>query len=144
MLRVGRHLETTTHDRAQSQLTHASGNAISAHFPASVIQGSGDLWATGTSLTGGKQALDFSIQASSFLSSRTHRTPLPGVETTARHLQDTTQHGDRVNRLLRVDEVVPHRDSLAKKAAAFFKMSRSCVTRFNSRRPGFSTASSNG
>ena len=134
MPRVGRHRETTTHDRAPSPLTQASGNAIFAHFPASVIQGSGALRAAGTSLTGGQQALDFSLQASSFLSSRTKRTPLPGVETTARHRRDTTPHSNRVNRLLHVDEGIPQRDSLATKAAAFFKLSRSRVTRFNARR----------
>ena len=43
-----------------------------------------------------------------------------------------TEPADRVLGFMGQDEGVPYRDSLAKYAAAFFRMSRSSVTRFSS------------
>src|SRR5258708_374471 len=53
------------------------------------------------------------------------RTALPGAEATARHGHAATENGDRMLGLLRRDEGKPHRLCFAKKAAAFFRMSRS-------------------
>ncbi len=51
--------------------------------------------------------------------------PSPGVEAARRHLQTPAQDGDRMRGLLRRDERESHRLCFAKKAAAFFRMSRS-------------------
>src|ERR1700736_1030932 len=53
------------------------------------------------------------------------RTVLPGVEAAPRHEETPTQHRDRVLGLLRRDEPKSHRLCFAKKAAAFFNISRS-------------------
>src|SRR5215831_12805423 len=65
--------------------------------------------------------------------------PTPGVKPTARHLQDPTQDLHWIRGLLRLDEAIPHDDSLAKKAIAFFRMSRSCRTWSSSRRTALSS-----
>src|SRR6202047_1819488 len=52
-------------------------------------------------------------------------TSLGRVEPTARHAQAATQDRDRVLGLLHGDEPKPYRLCFAKKAVAFFKMSRS-------------------
>src|SRR5258705_4285639 len=54
-----------------------------------------------------------------------HPAALGGVEAGAGHPQHPTQHRDGEGRLLRLDERELHAWSLAKKAAAFFRMSRS-------------------
>ena len=56
---------------------------------------------------------------------RRFRAALPGVEAAARDAQTPTQDRDRVRGLLRRDEAKPYRLCFAKKAAAFFRMSRS-------------------
>src|SRR5690242_1478072 len=50
---------------------------------------------------------------------------LPRIEAAARDPQTATQQAERVVRLLRRDEAKLHRRSFAKKAAAFFSISRS-------------------
>ena len=66
------------------------------------------------------------------------RTTAPGVITTAGDREHATQDLHRIGRLLCLDEAIPHPDSLAKKATAFFKMSRSM--RSSSRRKIFSSS----
>jgi hypothetical protein len=48
------------------------------------------------------------------------------------NIHHLAQPSDSVLIFMRTDEGVPYRDSLAKYAAAFFRMSRSSETRFNS------------
>ena len=60
--------------------------------------------------------------------------PTPGIEPTASDGPDPTPHLDRILRLLRLNEAIPQADSLAKKAAALFRMSRSIRSRSTSRR----------
>src|SRR2546426_4101583 len=71
------------------------------------------------------------------------RARLPGVEARARHLERAAQQPDRDGGLLRGDEREPHAFSFAKKAAAFFRMSRSIRSvRFSRRsRPSSSRSS---
>src|SRR5262245_8273622 len=70
-------------------------------------------------------------------------TLLPRVVPAPRDAKGATQHADGVLRLLRVDERKSHRFSLAKKAAAFFSISRSSLrTRFSLRRAASSFFSS--
>ena len=57
---------------------------------------------------------------------------LPSVITAGVHLQYVAQRTHCMLLLVIPDERVPHPDPLAKYAAAFFKTSRSSVTRFNS------------
>src|SRR3989449_7298058 len=71
------------------------------------------------------------------------RARLPGVEARARHLERPAQQPDRHGGLLRGDEREPHAFSFAKKAAAFFRMSRSIRSvRFSRRRCPSSSRSS--
>ena len=51
--------------------------------------------------------------------------PAPRVEPARRHVERPTERLHRAARLLRVDERKPHAFSLTKKAAAFFRISRS-------------------
>src|SRR5262245_56537534 len=70
------------------------------------------------------------------------RPPLPGVEPAARHAQTPAEQLERVVCLLRRDEAKLHRRSFAKKAAAFFRISRSSRRiRFSFRRRASSSRS---
>ena len=70
------------------------------------------------------------------------RPALPRVEAAARHPQTAAQQAERVVRLLRRDESESHRRSVAKKAAAFFRISRSSRRiRFSLRRRAGSSRS---
>ena len=57
---------------------------------------------------------------------------LPGVIAAGVHIHDHAQLTNSMGLLVALDECVPHPDCLAKYAAAFFKMSRSSVTRLSS------------
>ena len=66
---------------------------------------------------------------------------LPGEEAALADPQGTAHPADRDAGLLRLDEAEGHRlPSFAKKAAAFFRMSRSCFSTAFSRRNRFSSA----
>lgn len=54
---------------------------------------------------------------------------LPSIKTTATNIQNLTQQGYRMGLLLGINQLIPFPDSFAKKAAAFFKISRSCFNR---------------
>src|SRR4051795_9110241 len=68
----------------------------------------------------------------------------PGVEAAHRDAHDPAQRPDRERRTLGGDEALPHEAaaSLAKKAAAFLRISFSCSSRFTSRRSRASSAAS--
>src|SRR4051794_26779569 len=68
----------------------------------------------------------------------------PGVEAAHRDAHDPAQRPDRERRTLGGDEALPHETaaSLAKKAAAFLRISFSCSSRFTSRRSRASSAAS--
>jgi hypothetical protein len=57
----------------------------------------------------------------------------PGIESTPRDRHHSTHQHNRLTCLLRLDEGISHRDSLAKKAAAFFRISHSIRSRSTSR-----------
>ena len=63
------------------------------------------------------------------LGASTRPSAAPGVVAAACDLQDIAQHPDRIKGPLRVDESVSHRLSFAKKAVAFFRISRSIRSR---------------
>src|SRR5207253_8576178 len=65
-----------------------------------------------------------------------------GVEAAPGHLEASAQHGHRIVGLLRADEVEFQLLSFAKKAAAFFKISRSTFSRSFSRRSRWSSSRS--
>ena len=50
--------------------------------------------------------------------------PTPGIQSTAGDVQHATHDRDGIVSLLRLNEPIPQGDSLAKKATAFFRMSR--------------------
>src|SRR5712692_1535014 len=79
-------------------------------------------------------------QALILLCAPTHWALAPGIETTPGDVEHPTQDSHRIDRLLRLDEAISHPDSLAKKATAFFKMSRSMRTCSSSRRTTFSSS----
>src|SRR3990172_11166963 len=73
------------------------------------------------------------------------RTLPPGVIAAAGDLQHVALHADRPDRPVVFHELVSHRDSFAKKAVAFFKISRSIRSRsFSARNRAFSTSSAVG
>src|SRR4030042_253350 len=57
----------------------------------------------------------------------------PGIVSACRHLQHTAKQRNKIGKSQLLDYRVPCSDSLAKYAAAFFKMSRSIFTTANSR-----------
>src|SRR5882672_1563680 len=59
---------------------------------------------------------------------------LPGRESTVTHLQRRAQHLQRIRLAMSFDKRVPHSDSLAKYAAAFFRISVSILRRTTSAR----------
>src|SRR5439155_8066488 len=65
------------------------------------------------------------LEAMVVSASRALRTPAPGIEAWSRHVERLARDRDRTARLLRLDERELHALSFAKKAAAFFRMSRS-------------------
>ena len=73
---------------------------------------------------------------------RTERPPAGGVVATATHLQRTAQHLHRDGGLLCLNEGKPYSLCLAKKAVAFFRMSRSIRNSRFSRRSGRSSVRS--
>jgi hypothetical protein len=64
---------------------------------------------------------------------RTGRSTVPGIEPASTHPQHSAQWGQPKLPSSGLDEGVLHCDALAKYAAAFFKISRSSVTRVSSR-----------
>lgn len=70
----------------------------------------------------------------------TGRPIAPGIVATTAYAQDCAEPCDPIVRRLSPAERVPHRDSLAKHAAAFCKLSRSPVTCATSRRRRASSA----
>src|SRR6185503_8625783 len=79
-------------------------------------------------------------QALILLCAPTHRAVAPGIEPTPGDVEHSTQYAHRIDRLLRLDKTISHSDSLAKKATAFFKMSRSMRNCSTSRRNTFSSS----
>jgi hypothetical protein len=78
--------------------------------------------------------LDLGEEVLILLGPTIHRPVAPRIESTAGHGHHAAQYLNRILRLLRLDEAISHADSLAKKAAAFFRMSRSMRNRSTSRR----------
>src|SRR6187551_1166453 len=77
---------------------------------------------------------DFHCKLRVGLAAGRRRTPLPSVVTAACDAQSTTHRVDCEGHLLLGDEGEFHSLSFAKKVAAAFKISRSCRSRFTSRR----------
>jgi len=79
-------------------------------------------------------------QALVLLCAHTHRALIPGIEPTTGNVEHPTQYPHGIVRLLRLNESISHDDSLAKKATALFKMSRSMRYYSTSRRTTFSSS----
>ena len=78
------------------------------------------------------ELFDLSRQSQIYLVALRIRLLKPGVKTTGMNIQHPTEQANRPATDVVTDEGVPQSDSFAKYAAAFFNMSRSSVTRFNS------------
>src|SRR5712691_2464155 len=89
-------------------------------------------------------ALDSNEQRPVFAHAPALRARFPRVETAAAYPQQATQAAHRMLSSLRFDKHVSQLDSLAKKAAAFFKMSRSSRSRSFSRFSRVSSSASSG
>src|SRR5262249_16606153 len=68
------------------------------------------------------------------------RASAPRIKGAPGHPEHLTQDPHGIVRLLRLNEAISHDDSLAKKATAFFKMSRSMRTCSSARRKTFSSS----
>ena len=134
MLRVCRDLETAPHDRAQTEMAHASCHPILAHAPPPLLERLGDLRTARAALARFEEFRDLGIQPLRFLSMSAGWTTLPGVETTPRHLQDSAHLLNTPTRAVLGNEAVAcHYRPSEKMATAFLKISRSRRTRSNSR-----------
>src|SRR5438445_4194244 len=103
----------------------------------------GNPWAPGALPRRRVDGGDLETQAFVRPRARRRRARLPGVEARARHLERAAEHPHREDGLLRGDEPESHGVSFAKKAVAFFRMSRSIRSvRFSRRsRPSSSRSS---
>lgn len=78
------------------------------------------------------ELFDLSCQPQIYLMVLRMRLLKSGVKATWMNIQHSTEQANRPATGVVTDKGVPHSDSFAKYAAAFFNMSRSSVTRFSS------------
>src|SRR5574343_34235 len=117
---------------AQPFLPHQTINAVLAAALTEVTQIVGDLAVAIDATAFQPGVLDQAEQTLIFLGTRRGRIGSPGVVAAGMNGHHMAQPANRIHRFVGLDECVPYRDSLAKCAAAFFRMSRSSVTRFSS------------
>src|SRR5712692_4158950 len=125
MIAHGRDCEPLAHPCFQALFLHQSDHALAADVFLLFEQILVDTRAAVPMLAPLKRRPDQHFQAAIVTGMRRFQTALPGVEATARHAQTATENTDGMLGLLRRDEGKPHRLCFAKKAAAFFRISRS-------------------
>src|SRR6185436_10541038 len=127
--------------RPQPRFTHQPSNplptATPATFPYFPMNARATIGGSTVLINGRNQRPQHRI----FPSSGTRYAPLSRIETGARYLQYPTHRSQRKLFAITANAGVPHDFSFAKYAAAFFKKSRSSVTRANSRRNRRSSSS---
>src|SRR5262249_28739509 len=145
-------LIVVAHRGALEPLPHAGLEAVLLHQPNDALAADGlvvlleqipvNPRTAVPALARGERRPDEHFQVAILFRTRRLRSLPPGVEAAARHAQTATQQIERMMRLLRRDEPEFHRRSFAKKAAAFFKISRSSRRiRFSFRRRASSSRS---
>src|SRR5690606_18930015 len=118
--------------RAQPLRLHQPRHAMLAAALAELAQVVGHLAVAVDAAALEPGLLDSTQQAPVVDGSRRVRCRAPGVVAARMHIQDLAQAPHRMRPLMVLDERVPHPDCLAKYAAAFFRISRSSVTRRSS------------
>src|SRR5215831_2534858 len=143
MPRLGGHAEAAAPPSRQPVHAHQPRHPLAARVAAAVHQLGANPWAAVAVPALGMDRGDLQPQPRVRLRTWRRGTRLPRIETGARDLEYATQHPHREAGLLRGDEPEPHGFSFAKKAVAFFRMSRSMRSvRFSRRsRPSSSRSS---
>ena len=100
--------------------SHQTPGLVTANLVATALQLFGD---AAPAVAASLPAVDLSDLTVKGLAMIIWATPSPVIETTPADLHDPTQQGHWTGGLLRFDELISQLDSLAKKAAAFFKIS---------------------
>src|SRR5437660_5912785 len=122
-------------------LPHQPGHGVDAAVVAAGHQLSVDAWAAVAGLDLGMDGLDHDDQGLPPLPLAAARSLPPSIVASGGNLQRLAQQADRPPVLVLVDEAEGHIASLAKNAAAFFRMSRSAKSRlFSARRRRFSSS----
>src|SRR5688572_14757352 len=139
---VGCLLESLPHLALESFLPHQPGHALLADGFAVLLQVLPQIGASVTMLAGGMERAQLCAQHQITLRPRGQCPFRPRIEAAGRDLQTAAQTRHRVPGLLRCDERKSHRWCFAKKAAAFFRISRSSWRiRFSLRRRASSSRS---
>ena len=122
----GPRLEASLDLASKSFLTHQPGHTLGPDSMSTSPQGMHQAWATISATAAGVDRAQISAhgQVRVWAALAMQGTMKSGY----RHCQQATQHPDRIASPFTSDEGVPHLDSLAKNAVAFFKISRSILS----------------
>src|SRR5207249_2638938 len=142
MLRVRRALEAALLPRAQALLPHEARHAMAPNVVALCLEFPIDPGTPVAPATGRMGGDDVHGELLILASPRRHRTSSCRIEPGATDPEHRAEQVDRERGLLSRDEGELHPCSLAKKAVAFFSMSRSIRSVFTSRRNCVSSARS--
>src|SRR6516165_9095081 len=134
--------EATVFPRAQSRSLHQPRHPLAPGTPAALSQLGMDAGATVAATTLTINRRDFESQPLIFLDMLGGRSFRPSVVSCARDLEHPAHQRHRIVGLLPCDKSESHSLSLAKKAVAFFKISRSSRSRRFSRRSSTSSSRS--
>jgi len=118
--------------RAQSFEFEQSGHPVFAAGLAQIAHVQGQLAVAVHAAALQPRVLEQAQQPLIVLGTRAHRIGLPGVVAAGMHRHDLAHAAHAVLVFMPFDKCVLHPDCLAKYAAAFFRMSRSSVTRLSS------------
>src|SRR5580658_101323 len=136
----GPHHEATSHLRANRVLPHQLGNRVLAAGHALGLQFGMHAGRAVRFATLGMRGLDVLQELTPTLSLRTHGAPLPGVITAPRDMEHLAHHIHRKLSGMTGNKGKSHWWCFAKKAVAFFKISRSMRSRLFSSRSRRSSA----
>ena len=125
MLRIRRDAKLATNNRPHPHLLHPFGHSILSYLPALSPQRLIDLGTARSAFTGLVGGLNGRIQTTVFLGPTTGRPFLPGIESTARHLQYVAPLLNTPLGAVLLNETVARYRLSEKMAKAFLKISRS-------------------
>src|SRR5918993_3150297 len=138
---VGGALEAARLPGSEAVLAHQPGRPATTHGEAGVLQLARHAWAAVGPTRERKRRSHMGEQHQVLSLAPRRGAALPGEVAALAHLEDLAQALDGELLFRRIDEPEPHRlPSLAKKAVAFFRMSRSWRSTSFSRRSRFSSA----
>ena len=134
MVGIRRHPVGALVDRSQRLPLQAAAHPLRTHLQALLAQPANDARTPIAAFARRVQCRHLRIQPRIGLRPGARRTPPPLQIARARHHQQSAHPADRVIVAMLLDPGVPHRDSFAKYAAAFFTISRSSLALASSRR----------